>query len=191
MALLGILIVTLALFHATSAKSVENLAVECFSDGTFKVYLSGNLWFRRGTFAVRANSSWWATDEKTLEIVSQSTGIKGSDAIGEFTSCEYTWKAVSNASEIDLQVNTYINVYDDVPVVTFAIAYLTAARDTAIPGVYNRTISSFPSFYIEETTPMKRGYATWAGNSRSPYCTRGRHISPVEVFASRINNVHW
>ena len=116
---------------------------------------------------VRADGSWWATDEKTLEVIVQTTN-QGNDTIGEFTSYDYTWKAVSNASAFDLQVNTYINVYTDVPVVVFAIAYITAANNTAIPEVYNRTVFSFPSFIIEETQ-VKRGYTTWAGNSKCSY----------------------
>ena len=165
---LGLVLVSLAFFHGVCTKSVvENLAVECNSDGTFAVYLSGDIWFRSGAVGVRADGSWWATDEKTLEVIGQSTN-QGSDTIGEFTLYEYTWKAVSNAGAIDLQVNTYINVYTDVPVVVFAIAYITAANNTAIPEVYNRTVSSFPSFIIEETQ-VKRGYTTWAGNSKTFY----------------------
>ena len=141
--------------------------------------LSGNFWFRPGPVAVRANSTWWSTDEDTLEIINQSSNNNGSDAIGSFTSCEYTWKAVSNASTaVDLQVRTYINVYDDVPVATFAIAYITAANDTAIPGVYDRTVSSFPSFIIEEN-PARRGYATWAGNSRSAHSNLSCSQTPL------------
>ena len=118
-----------------------------------------------GAVGVRADGSWWATDEKTLEVIVQTTN-QGNDTIGEFTSYEYTWKAVSDASAFDLQVNTYINEYTDVPVVVFAIAYITAANNTAIPKVYNRTVSSFPSFIIEETQ-VKRGYTTWEGNSNA------------------------
>lgn len=160
-----LVLVSLAFFHGVCAKSVENLEIKCNSDGTFTVYLSGNIWFRSGAVGVRADSRWWATDEKTLEITGQTTD-QGRDMIGDFTLYEYTWKAVSNASAVDLQVNTYINVYVDVPVVVFAIAYITAANNTAIPEVYNRTVSSFPSFIIEETQ-VKRGYTTWAGNSKT------------------------
>ena len=129
---LGLVLVSLALFHGVCTKSVvENVAVEYNLDGTFTVYLPGDIWFRRsGAVGVRADGSslasqpyfslffggsWWATDEKTLEVIGQTTN-QGNDTIGEFTSYEYTWKAVSNASAFDLQVNTYINVYTDVPV---------------------------------------------------------------------------
>ena len=99
---LGLVLVSLALFHGVCTKSVvENLAVECNLDGTFTVYLSGDIWFRCGAVGVRADGSWRATDEKTLEVIIQTTN-QGNDTIGEFTSYEYTWKAVSNASAFDL-----------------------------------------------------------------------------------------
>ena len=78
---LGLVLVSLALFHGVCTKSVvEYLAVECNLDGTFTVYLSGDIWFRCGAVGVRADGSWPATDEKTLEVIVQTTN-QGNDTI--------------------------------------------------------------------------------------------------------------
>ena len=141
--------------------AVENLDVQTFPNGSFAVNVGGKQWFRSGSVGVRDLGQWWSQDEDSLQLTSHST-TTGSDKLGTFTVNQYDWKATGGASS--LQVQTYINVYNEVPMVEFGLAYVNKATNTNISDYLNRTISSFPSFVIEEGS-VERGYLTWSGSS--------------------------
>lgn len=106
---------------------------------------------------------WWSQDEDSLQLIGHST-TTGSDKLGTFTVNVYDWKATGGASS--LQVQTYVNVYNEIPAVEFGIEFVNEATNTNISDYLNRTLSSFPSFVIEEG-PVERGYLTWSGSSES------------------------
>lgn len=142
--------------------TVGNLDIQTFSDGSFSISVGGKQWFRSGSVGVRDRSQWWSTSRGTLKLVenSMSTGI---DRIGSFTVYTYEWKAV-NGSSIP-HFLTAINVYNEVPAVLFSLVLIDKATNTNIgKSTYNQTLSTFPSFVIEDG-PVERGYVTWSGNS--------------------------
>ena len=110
---------------------------------------------------VRDLGKWWSQDGSTLQLTGHST-TTGSNKIGDFTVYQYDWKASGGASS--LQIQTFVNIYDRVPVVEFGLAFVGRATNTNISNYVNRTLSSFPSFVVEEGE-VERGYLTWSGNS--------------------------
>ncbi len=159
-------LLSLALLGITTAQSVENLEVECFSNGTYRISLDGKLWFRSGPLGVRDQGQWWATDENTLVLVDFQKK-EGEDVAGSFASYQYTWKAQSdkNTTKATLEVLTMVNVFKDIPVVLFEAIFLSGASNTSIANVTDRSISSWPSFVVEETG-VERGFLTWSGSSK-------------------------
>ncbi len=143
-----------------TSRSVDNLQVECFSNGSYKISLDGKQWFRSGPFRVRDRGQWFASDSKTLELVDHRTK-QGKDATGTYTSYQYLWVGTDYWP---LEVATYVNVYDDVPAVLFDLQYLGGVSGASIPGVSNGTIAGWPSFVVEETD-VDRGYLSWSGSS--------------------------
>ena len=141
--------------------AVENLDVKASSDGSFSISVGGKQWFRSGSVGVRDLGQWWSQDEDSLQLTGHTTS-SGSDKLGTYTAYQYEWKATGGAST--LEILTYINVYDKLPAAVFALVYLDKATNTNISNYVNRTVSSFPSFVIEDG-PVDRGYVTWAGNS--------------------------
>ena len=144
--------------HAT----VENLDVKAFSNGSFSVDVGGKPWFRSGSIGVRDEGQWWSQSEGTLKLSSYETAT-GSDDLGTFTVYVYTWMTTGGASP--LTVETHINVYSEVPAVAFDVVFYDKATDTNIKNYVNGTLSTFPSFVIEDG-PVERGYLTWSGNSK-------------------------
>lgn len=143
--------------------TVGNLDVQAFSNGSFSISVGGERWFRNGSVGVRDQTQWWSTSEGTLELTANRIST-GSDAIGSFTDYQYEWKTTSNSSS--LRLLTSIVVYDEVPAVLFSLVLLDKATNTNIGHLtYNQTLSTFPSFMIEDG-PVERGYVTWSGNSK-------------------------
>lgn len=138
-----------------------NLDVHTFTNGSFSVSLGGKQWFRSGSIGVRDLGQWWSQDENSV-VMTGSSMSSGRDNIGSFTGYQYEWKTVGGASSLDF--TTLINVYENVPTVVFTIVFLDKATNTNISNYVNRTLSTFPSFVIEES-PVERGYVTWSGNS--------------------------
>lgn len=66
---------------------------------------------------------------------------------------------------MNVQVKTTVNVYNDEPLVYFSIEYTNGLTNASIPDVSDHTLSSFPSFVLEETD-MKRASLTWARGSK-------------------------
>lgn len=150
------------LFFCPACCTVGNLDVETFPNGSFSISVGGKHWFRSGSLGVRDQGQWWSTSGGTLELTvyTMSTGI---NMIGRFTEYLYEWKTTSDSS--DLHFLTSIDVYDEVPVVGFSLVLLDDATNTNIGQfTYNQTLSTFPSFVIEDG-PVERGYVTWSGNS--------------------------
>ena len=150
------------LFFCPACCTVGNLDVQAFSNGSFSIWVGGNHWFRSGSVGVRDQGQWWSTSEGTLELTGNrvSTGI---DTIGSFKDYQYEWKTTSDSSA--LHFLTSIDVYDEIPAVLFSLVLLDNATNTNIGhSTYNQTLSTFPSFVIEDS-PVERGYVTWSGNS--------------------------
>ena len=72
----------------------------------------------------------------------------------------YYYQNISNA-----EVKTTVNVYHDEPVVYFTIEYTNGLTKASIPDTNYHTLSSFPSFVLEETD-TKRASLTWARGSK-------------------------
>ena len=65
-----------------------------------------------------------------------------------------------------MQTVTY--TYPDISdLFTFEIVYVSGLSSSAIANTTDQTISTFPSFVIEESN-MQRGWLTWHDNSRLP-----------------------
>jgi hypothetical protein len=82
-----------------------------------------------------------------------------------------TWEAFSNNSSstvVKCKVETSVSVYRDRPVALFSIIYTSGLTDAAIPGTGSQTLSTYPSFVIEEIPDMNRAYLTWIGGRK--YC---------------------
>ena len=65
-----------------------------------------------------------------------------------------------------------VSVYRDKPVATFSIIYTSGLTNTSIPGTSSQTLSSFPSFVIEDMAnpaDMNRGYLTWFRGRKYSY----------------------
>lgn len=58
-----------------------------------------------------------------------------------------------------------MNVYYDEPVAYFSIEYTNGLTNASIPDTSDQTLSSFPSFVLEETD-VKRASLTWARGSK-------------------------
>lgn len=79
----------------------------------------------------------------------------------------YEWQGYKdpNTPVAGVKVQTISYVYDGLPdLLVFDIVYVSGLSQAAIADTYNMTLSTFPSFVLEETA-VKRGYLTWAGNS--------------------------
>ena len=78
----------------------------------------------------------------------------------------FTWEAYSDTNtSAGVQVETTVTAYTDKPVVVFSITYLTGLANASIPNEKGQTLSTFPSFILEDTQ-KKRGYATWVGGRK-------------------------
>ena len=76
------------------------------------------------------------------------------------------WQAYSNPStRFKVQFKTSVKVYADEPVALFSIEYTDGLTNASIRGVEDNTLSSFPSFILEELG-MKRASLTWARGSK-------------------------
>ena len=104
---------------------------------------------------------WWSQEDGSLELTGrgQSSGVNN---VGPFTSYYYEWQATGGAS--NLALTTMVSVYETVPAVLFVLVFKDKATNTNISNNVNGTLSTFPSFVIEEG-PVERGYVTWSGNS--------------------------
>ena len=67
---------------------------------------------------------------------------------------------------MNVEVKTIVNVYHEEPVVYFTIEYTNGLTKASIPDTNDHTLSSFPSFVLEETE-MNRASLTWARGSES------------------------
>ena len=77
-----------------------------------------------------------------------------------------TWKAYKNkTSPSVLTLETSISMYDSIPVVVFDTVYIDGLTEAADPTNDKGTLSTFPSFVVEATKMVDRGWMTWSGNS--------------------------
>ena len=65
-----------------------------------------------------------------------------------------------------MQFKTSVKVYADEPMALFSIEYTDGLANASIPETEDQTLSSFPSFLVEETN-IKRASLTWSGSSKS------------------------
>ena len=74
------------------------------------------------------------------------------------------YKDVSTAdSNVKVQTTTYM--YPDIPdLIAYETVYVSGLSSSAIANTTDQTISTFPSFVIEENN-MQRGWLTWSGGS--------------------------
>ena len=146
---------------AGSVSAIEKLSVTANRDGSYSVIADGSQWLQSGAFRVRHEEKFWGPDLGNM--VGAFSTSQGSDEIGSYTSYEYTWTATAGS----LAVTTYVTDYDDMPVVMFSVQFTSGANATNFTqGDSVRTVSSWPSFAIEEMQGVKRGYVTWSGNSK-------------------------
>ena len=69
---------------------------------------------------------------------------------------------------VEVKVETSVSVYRDKPIALFSIVYTGGLTDASIPNTSSQTLSTFPSFVIEEKAEMNRGYLTWCKGRK--YC---------------------
>ena len=82
------------------------------------------------------------------------------------TPCRIVWQAYSDPNTpAKVQIKTTVNVYHDEPMAYFSIEYTDGLSDASITDVGDHTLSSFPSFILEETD-VKRASLTWARGSK-------------------------
>ena len=76
-----------------------------------------------------------------------------------------TWQAYSDPNTpAKVQFKTYVKAYADEPMALFSIEYTDGLTNASIPDTEDQTLSSFPSFLMEETD-VKRASLTWARGS--------------------------
>ena len=155
---LGLLSVLLCTILFQVSLAVGNLNVEAFSNGSFSISVGGKQWFRSGSVGVRDLGRWWSQEDGSLELTGsgQSEGVIN---VGPFTSYYYEWQAKGASS---LTLTTTVSVFEQMPAVLFVLVFNDKATNTS--SNVNSTLSTFPSFVIEEG-PVDRGYVTWSGNS--------------------------
>ena len=84
----------------------------------------------------------------------------------KLTHCRITWQAYSDPNTpVKVQFKTSVKVYTDEPMALFSIEYTDGLANASIPDVGDHTLSSFPSFILEETG-VKRASLTWARGSK-------------------------
>ena len=66
---------------------------------------------------------------------------------------------------VKVQFKTYVKAYADEPMALFSIEYTDGLANASIPNTEDQTLSSFPSFLMEETD-IKRASLTWARGSK-------------------------
>ena len=77
-----------------------------------------------------------------------------------------TWQAYSDENTpVKVQFKTTVKVYADEPMALFSIEYTNGLANASVPNTGDQTLSSFPSFLLEEKD-MKRGSLTWARGSK-------------------------
>ena len=154
-------VLLLAALIQVSLAAVGNLDVQAFANGSFSISVGGQQWFRSGSVGARDLGRWWSQEDGSLEMTDrgQSSGVNN---VGPFTSYYYEWQATGGAS--NLALTTMVSVYETVPAVLFVLVFEDKATNTNISNNVNGTLSTFPSFVIEEG-PVERGYVTWSGNS--------------------------
>ena len=69
---------------------------------------------------------------------------------------------------MEVKVETSVSVYRDSPIALFSIVYTSGLTNASIPDTStgSHTISTFPSFVIEEIAGMNRGYVSWLRGSK-------------------------
>ena len=72
------------------------------------------------------------------------------------------WQAYS---DVKVEFTTRVKVYADEPMVLFSIEYTDGLTNASIPDTNDQTLSSFPSFIMEEND-VKRASLTWSGSSK-------------------------
>ena len=77
----------------------------------------------------------------------------------------HRWTAGNGSTEAVLE--TSVLIYEDVPVVSFDVEYVSGLSSGVSVGDKNSTLSSFPSFVVERGS-VERGWMTWSGNSKYP-----------------------
>ena len=82
------------------------------------------------------------------------------------TGCRVVWQAYSDdKTPVNVQIKTSVRVYYDEPMAIFSIEYTNGLANASIPDTEDHTLSSFPSFVLEETD-IKRASLTWARGSK-------------------------
>ena len=64
-----------------------------------------------------------------------------------------------------VQFKTDVKVYADEPMALFSIEYTDGLTNASVPNTGDQTLSSFPSFLLEEND-IKRASLTWARGSK-------------------------
>ncbi len=98
-----------------------------------------------------------SNDNNELQLV-ESLQFPSRSQFGTFTTYLYKYKATKS----DFQFNTYINVYDNEPIIVFGQQFVTGANNTS-KGNTNGTMSSFPSFIVKKLDEML-GFLTFYGS---------------------------
>ena len=80
--------------------------------------------------------------------------------------CRITWQAYSDPNTpVKVQFKTSVKVYADEPMALFSIEYTDGLANASVPNTGDQTLSSWPSFLLEETD-VKRASLTWARGSK-------------------------
>lgn len=94
----------------------------------------------------------------------------------------FTWGGFSSGTPTNLAVETTVLVYQDVSVVVFDVVYLTGLTNASDPSNGEGTLSTFPSFYVENNA-VEKGWMTWSGNSES--CTHCLSVWHTEILSNQ------
>ena len=79
-------------------------------------------------------------------------------------------------------METSVLIYDDLPVVSFDVEYVSGLVNHFYDEGEIGTISTFPSFIVEKGE-VDRGWMTWYGNSKSPNEIRVQDLEYCIMFA--------
>ena len=163
MAALLFLFVLVAIISEAVSASVENLELDVDGNGGIRVTLSGNNWLASSAFSVRNNGVTVSNQDfepgpDDLVLDGEPSTEVGSDDWGSYVRGEFHWKTKQTSWHFD----TYVNRYNDIPVVVFGQRFVDGATNTSLP-YNNDTISSFPRFGVEQSFETKLGYFSLHG----------------------------
>jgi len=173
------LIFILLMLHSTFGQD-RRLSIDISTDNSFNISVSGKQWFRSGpAVKVRNNGAWLNSTDGSL-ILNRTHNSSGEDILGAFHYTGYEYRDKSG----EFLFNTFIKTYEKIQVAVFGQKFVSGAEKTATDSA-DDLISVYPTFLVEESPDVQRGYMTFEGSSE---CIEFVYTECIVVKCMTINN---